>query len=345
MDISVIVPVYNTKEYMGKCIDSVLSQTGVSFEIILVDDGSTDGSSQLCDSYDEKYECVRVIHKRNEGLGYARNSGLDIAAGQYIFFLDSDDWMTDGALSRLFYLVKHFQVDIVCFQRAQTYEKDYVQTSGCSNGRVMNRYELIKAYFDDIICTSACLALYDKRIFDQVRFSNVALHEDAYSKHLFLNQARNGYVTDEVFYVQYMRGNSLTRTAFSDKNMVSIECGERLVRFVRDQYPDLLGKAYENKLERERSLIDDHILEGRGYRANKEYFWKVINTISEDLKAVFTLNDRNGKQYKKLRRMVRHPYLHILWHKAGQIKDKCVLCMAICYRRVFKGKKGQNEKN
>lgn len=91
--VSLIIPVYNAKKYLDKCICSVLNQTEVPDEIILVDDGSTDGSSDICNNYAHKYPFIKVIHKKNGGLGFARNSGLDIATCQYISFLDSDDYL------------------------------------------------------------------------------------------------------------------------------------------------------------------------------------------------------------------------------------------------------------
>ena len=89
--ISVIIPVYNREGFLSKCIESVLSQKNVSLEIILVDDGSTDNSLAICRSYSEKYPFVKVIHQENSGIGAARNTGLDAATGDCIFFLDSDD--------------------------------------------------------------------------------------------------------------------------------------------------------------------------------------------------------------------------------------------------------------
>ncbi|MDR3314701.1 MAG: glycosyltransferase, partial [Oscillospiraceae bacterium] len=90
--ISVIVPVYNVEPYLPKCLDSIVSQTYANLEIILVDDGSTDASGSICDAYAAKDERVRVIHQANGGVAAARNAGLDAAVGEYIQFVDSDDW-------------------------------------------------------------------------------------------------------------------------------------------------------------------------------------------------------------------------------------------------------------
>ena len=99
--ISVIVPVYNTEKYLRRCIDSILNQTYEALEVILVDDGSTDGSGAVCDEYAEKDARVRAIHQKNGGISAARNAGIDAASGQYIAFIDSDDYVTGDMLAEL----------------------------------------------------------------------------------------------------------------------------------------------------------------------------------------------------------------------------------------------------
>lgn len=112
--VSVIIPVYNTGEYLGECMESVLSQDYPELEIILVDDGSTDGSGEMCNAYKEKYAHVSVIHQENRGLGLSRNAGMDLAKGEYILFLDSDDKL-DGtsAVSRMAVCAQKKNADIV----------------------------------------------------------------------------------------------------------------------------------------------------------------------------------------------------------------------------------------
>lgn len=100
--ISVIVPVYNVENYLRQCIESILNQTYTDFEIILVDDGSLDSSGNICDEYSEKFTNISVLHKKNEGLGYARNSGIEKACGEFIVFVDSDDYVEENMLLDLY---------------------------------------------------------------------------------------------------------------------------------------------------------------------------------------------------------------------------------------------------
>ena len=111
--VSVIVPIYNTKRYLYKCIDSIINQTFKELEIILVDDGSTDGSSEVCDEYAGKDERIKVIHQENKGLVYSRYIGVSNAAGEYIGFVDSDDWIAHDMYAILMSEVDKKQYDIV----------------------------------------------------------------------------------------------------------------------------------------------------------------------------------------------------------------------------------------
>jgi len=127
---SIILPIYNVGKYLERCIQSVLLQDFRDYEMILVDDGSTDESAELCDRYEEKYEFIHTIHKENGGLSSARNAGMELASGQYIWWVDSDDWIEEGALKALDAVCRNEQPDIVKFNYyRQTNEKCQVITN------------------------------------------------------------------------------------------------------------------------------------------------------------------------------------------------------------------------
>ena len=116
--ITVIVPIYNVSQYLDRCVNSIVNQTYKNLEIILVDDGSRDDSSKKCDEYAIKYKNIVVIHKKNEGLGFARNSGLSIAKGSYIVFVDGDDWIENNAIEALVWLEEENESDIAFIIKA-----------------------------------------------------------------------------------------------------------------------------------------------------------------------------------------------------------------------------------
>ncbi len=115
-DISVVIPVYNVEKYLCRCVDSVISQTHSSLEIILVDDGSPDQCPKICDQYKEQDKRIKVIHKENGGLASARNAGMKIATGKYLFFVDSDDWLDCDGLEKLYQLAEEYNVDFVRYR-------------------------------------------------------------------------------------------------------------------------------------------------------------------------------------------------------------------------------------
>ena len=114
--VSIVVPVYNVEKYLNQCVDSVLAQTYKNIEVILVDDGATDASPAICDEYAEKDNRVKVVHKKNGGLSSARNSGIKVATGDYLMFIDSDDyWNADFVLRELIDKTLASDADITCF--------------------------------------------------------------------------------------------------------------------------------------------------------------------------------------------------------------------------------------
>ena len=112
MKISVIVPVYNVENYLTRCVDSILSQTYKNIEILLIDDGSTDASGDICNEYCREDSRVSVVHQRNGGLASARNAGIDISTGEYLTFIDSDDYVSSYYIENLVNAIKKFNADL-----------------------------------------------------------------------------------------------------------------------------------------------------------------------------------------------------------------------------------------
>ncbi len=148
--ISIIVPVYNTEKYLPKCIESILAQTYTDYELILVDDGSSDRCPGICDEYADKNSRIRVIHKENGGQSSARNSGLSIAKGKFVMFMDSDDYYAqDHALQKLVQQQSEQDADLVCF----SYSKED------ANGH-FSEVKINKGYYEDSSFESAMLLAF-----------------------------------------------------------------------------------------------------------------------------------------------------------------------------------------
>lgn len=125
---SIIIPVYNVNNYLSECVNSVLNQTYKEFEVLLIDDGSTDGSSKLCDKYNRENSQVHVFHQKNQGVASARNLGIEQASGDYILFLDSDDWIDSKTLEYLENRLEKKQYDVIIFSYAKEYgDNSYIK--------------------------------------------------------------------------------------------------------------------------------------------------------------------------------------------------------------------------
>lgn len=124
MMFSIIVPVYNVEAFLEECIESILNQEYKNFEILLIDDGSTDNSGQLCDEYAKKYSCIRTYHKENGGLSDARNCGISHAKGNYLIFIDSDDWILEGCLEKFAAILEDDSIDVLVTRLVEVYGED-----------------------------------------------------------------------------------------------------------------------------------------------------------------------------------------------------------------------------
>lgn len=210
-----IIPVYNVESYLKECIDSIMRQIKSSVEIILVDDGSTDCSGNLCDMFADSYEEITVIHKENGGLASARNAGLDIARGLYIAFVDSDDRIADGAVSGILEWIQGKNAD-VCFMNAIKFYPDgsseslgdEIRQDGVRNKNKLQvmQYLAGKPKFPG----SACTKIYKKSFLDKytIRFpKDRRLHEDLYFTFRCIDVAQS-YDSLEFPYYEYRQGRS-----------------------------------------------------------------------------------------------------------------------------------------
>lgn len=227
--ISVVIPVYNTQEYLRQCVDSILGQGFADMEIILVDDGSTDDSPAICDEYAGADSRIRVIHKENGGLGYARNSGLEAACGEYVNFIDSDDWWSAGQLTKILEYLDSEKPDILDFAFARNYDGDekpqlfspapvrfgpddmpYVAASLITavnhNGRSIK------------MATSMCFGFYRRSLLTH-RFASErkVISEDMLFKVEMTLKAKSYVYVPIVMYQYRMRAGSLTHTFRPDR--------------------------------------------------------------------------------------------------------------------------------
>ena len=222
MLISVIIPVYNVEEYLHYAIESLEKQTYKNFEIILVNDGSTDDSGKLCDEYSEKYSNVRVFHKENGGLSDARNFGVQKAKGEFITFLDPDDYLEAYSLELLASVQKQHNCDIVSTRVKATelynvYSNHSLTEEDIKNVIVMDRDVFLEeAFYDKVATVSACGKLYRKSILE-IPFPKGRIYEDLYIISEHVEKANKIVHTPIQIYNYYKRQGSIVNSKFTSK--------------------------------------------------------------------------------------------------------------------------------
>lgn len=236
--ISVIVPVYNVSAYLRECIDSILAQTYQRLEIILVDDGSTDGSGRVCDEYAVKDSRIRVIHQTNQGLSAARNQGYAVSSGKYIAFVDADDTVSSTYIESLYGLTEEHNAQIaVC---AYTRKSDELGT-GAAAVCTLSSQKMLREWHGKrkSIETVAWNKLYSRRIFEELGnckiFPEGKNHEDIYTSHLFADIAETIAITTQKLYYYRRRDNSISRTCSKEAAQADLTAQRARLSFFKEK--------------------------------------------------------------------------------------------------------------
>ncbi len=257
--ISVIVPVYNVEDYLVKCVDSILNQTHRALEVILVNDGSSDASGSICDAFAEKDSRVRVIHKENGGLSSARNAGIEAASGEYISFIDSDDWIEPDAYAHLLSLMERYQVKLVCGGNYDVDGGTGNRTLGLTPKKEegISAEEMVGRMFLWQGCdSSVCDKLFHRQLLENFRFPEGKVSEDVAITYKIVLAAQRVAMSDRPFYNYYHRTGSISRAvSITDKSFHFSQHTEEIYSYIREHHPAIEPQA---RYLRVRSL--SHIL-------------------------------------------------------------------------------------
>lgn len=246
--LTIIVPVYNIIAHLPHCVESLIAQEWDALEILLVDDGSTDGSGQLCDRYAAQDSRIQVIHKCNSGLSSARNAGLDTARGQWVLFVDGDDYLTNGAVSKLLELAaQHPDADFIQFHYQETFDTRWQPEASQQANPVICTDT--KEFFDRLyqlggVAASACTKLFRRDSIGPLRFRPGIRHEDEEFITRYLPACRKAVYTELTLYGYVMRSGSIVHSQFSAKSMdVFTVMNERVAMLKTLGYNDLVTQT------------------------------------------------------------------------------------------------------
>lgn len=222
--ISVIVPIYNVEAYLDRCVESIVAQTYKNIEILLVDDGSPDSCPQICDDWAKRDERIKVVHKVNGGLSDARNAGIECAQGEYLTFIDSDDYITPDYVDTLHALCSKYNCKIAVADWLVFPEgTDPVIQKRIEKELYFSNIKALEAmFYQEHFDNSACVKLYHKSLFESgVRFPKGLLFEDLLTTFKYLLQSDGVAYTNKQIYYYMFRATSIEGSAFSEKKMDS----------------------------------------------------------------------------------------------------------------------------
>lgn len=296
--ISIIVPVYNVEQYLNRCVNSLLRQSYQDLEIILVDDGSTDSSGQLCDNWGTKDRRIKVLHKENGGLSDARNTGLAVSSGDYIGFVDSDDWIEPDMYQDMLDNMQRTGADLAVTGINRIYDNGYnLNQFVHKNVECFNGDEIVKKYLEqNCFSTAAWDKLYKKDLLKNRRFPVGKLYEDAPVIYDILKNINKIVVIGKPQYHYFQRANSICGQSFSANKMDHYEFSKAIWLDVKENYPkysfeadvfwgcklcEILYSLYESE-NRKEYLAESRLLQNYFNRV-----WKAViasNSVDRKIK-------------------------------------------------------------
>lgn len=311
MLISIIIPVYNVEDYLHYAIESLEKQTYKNFEVILVNDGSTDNSGKLCDEYSEKYSNISVFHKENGGLSDARNFGVQQAKGEFITFLDPDDYLEVYSLELLAGIQEMYDCDIVSTRVKATelynvYSNHYLTEENFKNVVIMDRDVFLEeAFYDKVATVSACGKLYRKSILE-IPFPKGRIYEDLYIISEHVGKANKIVHTPLQIYNYYKRQGSIVNSKFTSKQYDFFDAIAYNRQVIREKFNnvDKLVTAINAK-----EVIGSFKIIGSAYKTSISDVYKIRKLIKENCSNILR-NKRISYTFKmKYMLFILSPYL------------------------------------
>ncbi len=325
--LTVIVPCYKVEQYLDKCISSIVSQTYANLEILLIDDGSPDNCGKICDAWQERDKRIRVIHKPNEGLPYARKTGIDNTTGEYVTFVDADDWIHAEMYTEMMSALLSTNSDIaqcgvcVVYEDGRVEHRDNEQRKG--NYEIVGRTEGVLLILDDQKWRSwLWCKIFKTPLFEHIQFEkDITWGEDFISHHLFHKASQSVYLHDEYYYY-LQRDNALTKqkslSALMYNHLSYCNAQYQRYRFV-EQHPEYHSALRKVKTTTVLLLISflNNMIALPQYLPKEVFKAKVKQLSAISLKQVSGTVSRFMMLSAKI-----HPYGYICMSRTGRFMNK-----------------------
>lgn len=305
--LSVIIPIYNVEKYLTKCIESVINQTYKNIEIILVNDGSTDNSKEIIDKYSSIDSRIKVINKKNGGLSDARNVGIELAKGEYITFLDSDDWIELNMYEKLYKYIKQENADIVQCSYQKVYDEEVNNQKNKEEVNIMSGEKSLYNLGEKTVVVWN--KIYKRELFNDIRFPKGKYHEDEFTIYKVLYKA-NKIVDLNLPLVYYrQREDSIMNSKFNLKRLDALEAFNERLAFYK-----------EKNLDELQQITFAQIL----HFTNLFY----IKIKDSDI-------DNKHEILKVLRKSIKKDYILFMKNKYVTLKQKILLTIFILNKEIF----------
>ena len=288
--ISIIVPVYKVEPYIHKCVDSILNQTFKDFELILVDDGSPDNCGKICDEYGQKDNRVIVIHKANEGISSARNAGLDIARGEYIGFVDSDDYIEKDMYEILYNICEDNKCDIASCSSIIYFQEKTVINGGhrliIHNKEEAMRVMLEGELYDEVVWVK----LFKKSVIEDIRFPVGKIYEDTAFTYKVINNSKRVATIGEPKYNYIKHENSIMSNAIQDIKIDAVIAYKDMYKFMEKKYPGLCDLV-ALKLANSSMIVMNLMAKKENFRDYKDNYYKVSKILNSKFNKTIKLKE------------------------------------------------------
>lgn len=315
-ELSIIVPVHNCEKYIEKCINSILNQTFKDFELILVNDGSSDNSGKVCDYFNETDSRIKVIHQKNMGVSVARNVGLDISNGKYIGFIDGDDYIEKDMYEFLYSNIKKYEAEVaICgieniFIKNDGSEKLIHQTSDFSGVKILNGEEAFsESLKSKIFSVNPVNKLFDKKLFEGERFPEGKISEDAFIIPSILLKAKKVVCKADIKYYYVRHENSITTSSFFEKDWNVTEAYLNHLNTVKKHYPKLIKEV------------------------EFRHIWSYTYVLD---KMIVSKNKVSKSDYDKALKFIRKNIFKIIFNPYFSLKRKIVSCVLMMNENLYK---------
>ena len=242
--VSVIIPIYNVEEYLPACLDSVSKQTFRDFELVLVDDGSPDSCGAMCDAYAAEHANTKVLHQQNMGLSEARNQGVKIATGEYVTFIDSDDYVTPDYIEYLVYLCEKYEADVSVARKVTFWdgEKAVIPEKEDTDCRLSVPEALSRICYGTVDIY-AWGKLYKRHLVERYPYPKGQLYEDTATTYKLVGDANALACGTKVVYCWRQRQGSITHAAITERHYFGIVAAKEQIAYMERNYPEAVPAA------------------------------------------------------------------------------------------------------